>query len=581
MMMKKIVSLFSLALLAVSAWAQTPITLDFTTNDEWGLPTEYTVDEASFTAGGYTITIAGSEGNGYKFNSTSQGNYLIFGKEGAYLTLPAFSNDVKKIEIVGRNGASASVKQNIYVDGEAISTETTGCVETNTYAIPAEYQAAGTIYTLMVNSDHNSQITSIVVYFEDDVDPVDPGTSNTYTKVTSLDQLEVGKKYILVNEENSRAMGDITGTSTKYGSAVNIIVADDVIDIAGTDVVELTLGKIDTDEPLWTFDINGEGRYLLWESGNSLNYLTGDVALASSGVRWTASLTDDGVVLNNNAESARKLQYNSGSPRFACYTSAQKPAVLYVQAAPAEEEGITTLSEANALDDAENFTFDGTAVVTVYKNGYLFVRDESDFGQIREVTEGEFENGQVLNPGWNANKTSNDGWNWFTDAEGLSTSGETNAELAAAIVLTGAVDENMLNAYVCIENVTFSFMPPRNYPLPDGTTIARTEMLWGINAPAGGKYNVYGIICKDDGTLKLNPVKFEEYVEPPTFLRGDVNKDGFVNIADVTALIDYLLSGDATPVNLSACDCNLDTAVNIADVTALIDFLLSNQWPNP
>lgn len=46
--------------------------------------------------------------------------------------------------------------------------------------------------------------------------------ANTYVKVTSLDQLEAGKKYILVNEENSRAMGPIAGTSTTYGSAVAI-----------------------------------------------------------------------------------------------------------------------------------------------------------------------------------------------------------------------------------------------------------------------------------------------------------------------------------------------------------------------
>ena len=48
-----------------------------------------------------------------------------------------------------------------------------------------------------------------------------------------------------------------------------------------------------------------------------------------------------------------------------------------------------------------------------------------------------------------------------------------------------------------------------------------------------------------------------------------------MNIADVTALIDMLLSGaEMTP----EADCNLDTVMNIADVTALIDFLLSGQW---
>ena len=61
-------------------------------------------------------------------------------------------------------------------------------------------------------------------------------------------------------------------------------------------------------------------------------------------------------------------------------------------------------------------------------------------------------------------------------------------------------------------------------------------------------------------------------------LRGDVNEDGSVNIADVTALIDYLLSGDTTGINLDNADCNQDEGVNIADVTALIDYLLSGTW---
>lgn len=61
-------------------------------------------------------------------------------------------------------------------------------------------------------------------------------------------------------------------------------------------------------------------------------------------------------------------------------------------------------------------------------------------------------------------------------------------------------------------------------------------------------------------------------------LRGDVNDDGDVNIADVTALIDYLLSGSTDGINLDNADCNQDSDVNIGDVTALIDFLLSGNW---
>jgi alpha-amylase len=57
-------------------------------------------------------------------------------------------------------------------------------------------------------------------------------------------------------------------------------------------------------------------------------------------------------------------------------------------------------------------------------------------------------------------------------------------------------------------------------------------------------------------------------------LMGDVNGDNNVSIADVTALIDYLLGGN-TSINLDAADVNYDTFITIADVTALIDKLLN------
>ena len=63
-----------------------------------------------------------------------------------------------------------------------------------------------------------------------------------------------------------------------------------------------------------------------------------------------------------------------------------------------------------------------------------------------------------------------------------------------------------------------------------------------------------------------------------SFTRGDVNGDGTVNISDVTALINYLLSGDATSVKVDAADSNQDGNVNISDVTALINYLLQGTW---
>ena len=61
----------------------------------------------------------------------------------------------------------------------------------------------------------------------------------------------------------------------------------------------------------------------------------------------------------------------------------------------------------------------------------------------------------------------------------------------------------------------------------------------------------------------------------PVYQKGDVNMDGDLNIADVTALIDYLLNGDDSVIDLTAANVNEDNSVDISDVTHLIDMLLS------
>ena len=56
---------------------------------------------------------------------------------------------------------------------------------------------------------------------------------------------------------------------------------------------------------------------------------------------------------------------------------------------------------------------------------------------------------------------------------------------------------------------------------------------------------------------------------------GDVNGDGVVSIADVTDLIDYILTGELEVFIFEAADVSGDGDVGIADVTELIDMLLT------
>ena len=100
---------------------------------------------------------------------------------------------------------------------------------------------------------------------------------------------------------------------------------------------------------------------------------------------------------------------------------------------------------------------------------------------------------------------------------------------------------------------------------------------FGITYPTieeGKTYDVEGMVSYYNNAVQIMPIAVTE-AQGTDVIRGDVDGDGVVAIADVTALIDILLGGGEAP---AAADCNLDSEVGISDVTVLIDYLVSGQW---
>jgi hypothetical protein len=86
---------------------------------------------------------------------------------------------------------------------------------------------------------------------------------------------------------------------------------------------------------------------------------------------------------------------------------------------------------------------------------------------------------------------------------------------------------------------------------------------------------VEGFLTVYKGELELYPISFGGGDEP-CGIKGDVNNDGEVNIADINALIDIILTGKT----VDACtfwraDIAEDGELGIADVNAVIDRILS------
>ena len=122
---------------------------------------------------------------------------------------------------------------------------------------------------------------------------------------------------------------------------------------------------------------------------------------------------------------------------------------------------------------------------------------------------------------------------------------------------------------------TYSYL---KFTKTNGTTL--TYSVEGLKLTYNAS-NVTVTNVEGTATIALTEVQdmyFSNEAGGPAFIRGDVNGDNTVSIADVTALINYLLSGDTTGISVEAANCNQDENVSIADVTTLINYLLSGTW---
>ena len=141
------------------------------------------------------------------------------------------------------------------------------------------------------------------------------------------------------------------------------------------------------------------------------------------------------------------------------------------------------------------------------------------------------------------------------------------------------------NGYGCQANIC---------ELGEGMSLGGMTKYWKIPADSMGKVNDSGLRVHcfaveygvdNEGFEEVTLLTFKAYngmavykigrnvsggTEPQPVVKGDVNGDGEVNIADVNAIIDLILTGRSDPSG----DINGDGEVNIADINSVIDLIL-------
>ena len=119
---------------------------------------------------------------------------------------------------------------------------------------------------------------------------------------------------------------------------------------------------------------------------------------------------------------------------------------------------------------------------------------------------------------------------------------------------------------------------PRRAPGEDESSIESSICCVEVVAPSvPGTYNCHVSnieYATEDFTLITKPdVSFQIIVVQA----GDLNGDGQTNIADLTAVVNYVLGKQTNGLNLSNADLNKDGIVSTADIPFLINLILGKQ----
>lgn len=145
--------------------------------------------------------------------------------------------------------------------------------------------------------------------------------------------------------------------------------------------------------------------------------------------------------------------------------------------------------------------------------------------------------------------------------------------------------------YIALDQHDASVLPNHILTLTPTITPVLTDLVVTSSNPAvaaarlaGNKIQVVGVtegtatiyVNSADGYAEADSCRVTVYTEI-----GDVNCDGFVDITDVTDLIDYLLGSTSGQFSNENADVDHDEKMTINDVTLLIDYLLGSAELQP
>ena len=296
------------------------------------------------------------------------------------------------------------------------------------------------------------------------------------------------------------------------------------------------------------------------------------ITCATEGAQIYYSINDAEYELYTNA-----ITVTEDSTVLKAYAELDGVQSLVVTAKYYKRAEVTTIAQANQLENKKDFVFYGNVVV-VYQNGSnLWVKDNTGYGLIYGNQVPQVEVGATLAEEWEAQHYLFRGMiHEYQYPTNVQATDDALVEIVPTEYTEAQLTTDNINERVIVKGLTLTAgEDPKYLYTADGMAIYNQFNITYPTIENGKTYDVEGMVSYYNNAVQIMPIAVTE-VQGTDVLRGDVNQDQAVDITDVTVLIDLLLAGGQAPAE---ADCNLDGGVNITDVTVLIDYLLNGVWP--
>ena len=170
--------------------------------------------------------------------------------------------------------------------------------------------------------------------------------TGTFTKITDVGDIVDNAYYIIIDETDESFAMNNSHTGSLLGKT-DVTPSSSTLTNPASSIV-------------WEIKTNGTGKSIfnavtakyVSYTGGSNNIQVVD-AVSSDNQRWGITFVTDEFQFNNIAVPARRLQYNSGAPRFVCYTGSQRDIAIYKMPIVSSDPTVTFDATTSAVNETD------------------------------------------------------------------------------------------------------------------------------------------------------------------------------------------------------------------------------------